>query len=159
METGKPKTVRNAHTLLSAVLQSAVVSEHVEKNVAHRVPLPKDDAEEEMDIFSPKERDAFLHGHARPLQAVHHLPVGDRPTYGGSHRNPRARPQPTRADGQRGQGMEVRPQQTGIWDTEVAAVASYHYDPRLGHGRVHGLAKGKAPDELLFPSVRGSRIY
>lgn len=55
----KPKTVRNAHSLLSAVLESAVEAEHINRNVAKGAPLPKDDIEDEKEIFTHAEWDRF----------------------------------------------------------------------------------------------------
>lgn len=55
----KPKTVRNAHSLLSSVLESAVESEHIDRNVARGAPLPKDDIEDEKEIFSRDEWERF----------------------------------------------------------------------------------------------------
>lgn len=55
----KPKTVRNAHSLLSATLESAVEAEHIARNVARGAPLPKDDIEDEKEIFSHAEWDRF----------------------------------------------------------------------------------------------------
>lgn len=55
----KPKTVRNAHSLLSAVLESAVEAEHIVRNTALDAPLPKDDITEERQIFTCDEWDRF----------------------------------------------------------------------------------------------------
>lgn len=55
----KPKTVRNAHSLLSSVLEGAVTSEHIARNVARGVPLPKDDVENEKEIFTRDEWSRF----------------------------------------------------------------------------------------------------
>ena len=55
----KPKTVRNAHSLLSATLESAVEAEHIARNVARGAPLPKDDIEDEKEIFSHAEWERF----------------------------------------------------------------------------------------------------
>lgn len=55
----KPKTVRNAHSLLSATLESAVEAEHIARNVARGAPLPKDDIEDEKEIFSHDEWERF----------------------------------------------------------------------------------------------------
>ena len=54
-----PKTVRNAHGLLSSVLESAVHAGIINKNVAKRVPVPKDPVREEKPIFSREEWEAF----------------------------------------------------------------------------------------------------
>lgn len=59
VETVKPKTVRNAHSLLSSVLASAVEHDHIPKNVAYGVPLPKDGVEDEKEIFTREEWDRF----------------------------------------------------------------------------------------------------
>lgn len=55
----KPKTVRNAHSLLSATLESAVEHEHIMRNVARGAPLPKDNIEDEKEIFTRDEWDRF----------------------------------------------------------------------------------------------------
>jgi len=59
IETVKPKTVRNAHSLLSSVLATAVENDHIPKNVAYGVPLPKDGIENEKEIFTRDEWDRF----------------------------------------------------------------------------------------------------
>lgn len=38
-------TLRNAHFLLSAVLDSAVEAQHIDRNLDEGAPLPKDDIE------------------------------------------------------------------------------------------------------------------
>lgn len=68
----KPKSIRNAHGLLSAVLQSAVEAGHIDKNVAKGVPLPEDDHEEEKEIFTRDEWDRFyeaMDDHYKPFVA------------------------------------------------------------------------------------------
>lgn len=70
LRTIKPKTVRNAHGLLSSVFQSAIDAEHLDRNPAKGVPLPKDDAEEEREIFTRDEWDAFydaMQDHYKPF--------------------------------------------------------------------------------------------
>lgn len=59
IETVKPKTVRNAHSLLSSVLGTAVEHDHIPRNVAYGVPLPKDGIEDEKEIFTREEWDRF----------------------------------------------------------------------------------------------------
>lgn len=50
-----PKTIRNAHGLLSSVLASAVEAEHIVKNTARGTPLPSDQHDAEMEILSEDE--------------------------------------------------------------------------------------------------------
>ena len=72
LRTLKPKSVRNAHGLLSSVLQSAVEAGHIGKNVAKGVPLPEDDHEDEKEIFTRPEWDRFyaaMQDHYKPLVA------------------------------------------------------------------------------------------
>ena len=55
VETMAPKTVRNAHSLLSSVLAEAVREGIVPTNHAHGADLPGDDVEEEKGIFTRAE--------------------------------------------------------------------------------------------------------
>lgn len=52
-----PKTIRNAHSTLSSVLDAALYTEPplIERNPAKKVELPDDDVEEERDIFTREE--------------------------------------------------------------------------------------------------------
>lgn len=59
LEYVSPKTVRNAHGLLSSVLQTAVDDDLIPKNVAKSVPVPKDHVREEKAIFDREEWDRF----------------------------------------------------------------------------------------------------
>jgi integrase len=59
VECVSPKTVRNAHGLLSSVLQSAVDDNEIPKNVAKGVPVPEDLVREEKAIFDREEWDRF----------------------------------------------------------------------------------------------------
>jgi integrase len=65
-----PKSIRNAHGLLSAALASAVDEGLIPKNPARGVGLPSDDAEHEMEVLTPAEWEALLDAmdpHYRPL--------------------------------------------------------------------------------------------
>lgn len=65
-----PKTVRNAHGLLSSVLESALHKDLIGKNPAKRVPVPKDAVREEKEIFTREEWDAFyaeMQNHYKPI--------------------------------------------------------------------------------------------
>ena len=70
IEYQSPKTVRNAHGLLSSVLDSALHADLVGKNVAKRAPVPKDALREEKEIFSREEWETFyaaMDDHYKPL--------------------------------------------------------------------------------------------
>src|SRR5690625_1913027 len=159
VETVKPKTVRNAHTLLSAVLQSAVESEHVEKNVAHRVPLPKDDAEEEMDIFSPEEWDAFytaMHDHFKAFiifLLVTGLRMGEATGTRVRDLNPQALTVSVVKAWKKGRTKQEYGTPKSARSRRTIMIPQWAMDVFIR------LARGKAPDDLLFTSVRGSRIY
>jgi len=65
-----PKSIANAHGLLSSVLASAVEHELIVRNVARGVGLPDDDVEHEMEIFTADEWTRFYEAmdpHYRPL--------------------------------------------------------------------------------------------
>lgn len=51
-QTYSPKSIRNAHGLLSSVLAAAMEPEYLARNVAKGVRLPKDEQEREMEIFT-----------------------------------------------------------------------------------------------------------
>lgn len=53
--TYSPKSIANAHGLLSAALSSAVDAEHITRNVAKGVPLPSDAERREMTILTENE--------------------------------------------------------------------------------------------------------
>lgn len=58
--TYSPKSIRNAHGLLSSVLAAAVESGHIARNPARGVGLPSDAAERDMEVFTEDEWLAFL---------------------------------------------------------------------------------------------------
>lgn len=65
-----PKSIRNAHGLLSDTLKSAVDAELIPANVARGVPLPDDEVDREMEIFTEDEWARFIDAmdpHYRPL--------------------------------------------------------------------------------------------
>ena len=70
-QTGAPKTIRNAHSLLSAALTSAVRDELVPANVAKGVRLPKRDADAGEHVYLTEAEVghlvALLKPHWRPL--------------------------------------------------------------------------------------------
>lgn len=159
VELVKPKTVRNAYTLLSAVLQSAVESEHLEKNVAHRVPLPKDDAEEEMEIFSHDEWEAFytaMHDHYKPF-IIFLLVTGQRMGEATATRvrdlNPAAMTVSVVRSWKKGRTKQELGTPKSARSRRTIMVPDWAMDVFVR------LAEGKAPNELLFTSVRGKRIY
>jgi integrase len=68
--TYSPKSIANAHGLLSSVLQRAVEDELLTRNVAKGVGLPDDDAEREMEVLDYDEWARFIEAmdpHYRPL--------------------------------------------------------------------------------------------
>lgn len=65
-----PKSIRNAHGLLSSILAAAVEAEHITRNPAHGAPLPRDAAEHEREIFTEDEWQAFI-SHVQP----HYVPL------------------------------------------------------------------------------------
>lgn len=65
-----PKSIRNAHGLLSSVLASAVQYEHLTRNVARGVGLPDDAAEHDMEVLTEDEWVRLVEAmdpHYRPL--------------------------------------------------------------------------------------------
>jgi len=68
--TYSPKSIRNAHGLLSSVLGSAVDAEVIAKNPARGVRLPSDTTEHEMEVLTEEEWVRFIDAmdpHYRPL--------------------------------------------------------------------------------------------
>lgn len=68
--TYSPKSIANAHGLLSSVLASAVEAGHIPSNVARGVSLPSDTADREMEVFTEDEWRRFIDAmapHYRPL--------------------------------------------------------------------------------------------
>lgn len=51
-QTYSPKSIRNAHGLLSSVLAAAIEPGYLERNVAKGVRLPKDEQEREIEIVT-----------------------------------------------------------------------------------------------------------
>lgn len=155
----KAKTVRNAHTLLSSCLQAAVENDHLEKNVAHRVPLPKDDVEEEMDIFSPEEWDKFytaMHDHYKPY-IIFLLVTGQR----------MGEATATRVSDLDPQSMTVRVVKAwkkGRSRPEIGTPKSVRSRrwimvPEWAMQVFLPLTQGKASNDLLFTAVRGGKIH
>lgn len=73
LEVVSPKTVRNAHSLLSSVLFYAVTEGILPSNPAHGLDTPDDDVREEKDIFTRAEWERFneaMTPHYRPLIAA-----------------------------------------------------------------------------------------
>ena len=71
--TYSPKSIRNAHSLLSAVLASAVEDEHVPRNVAKGIRLPSDHADRGRTYLLPDEFTAIythIPAHHQPLVAT-----------------------------------------------------------------------------------------
>lgn len=65
-----PKSIRNAHALLSSVLASAVNAEVITRNVARGVRLPSDATGHEMEVLTPDEWERLIGAmdeHYRPL--------------------------------------------------------------------------------------------
>lgn len=59
METYAPKSIRNAHGLLSSMLSTLVEADHLTKNRAKGLSLPQDDLKENREIFTRDEWSAF----------------------------------------------------------------------------------------------------
>lgn len=68
--TYAPKSIRNAHALLSDVLKTSMERGHVHRNVAHKVPMPSDHEHVEMTILTENEL-VTLVGHI----AEHYRPL------------------------------------------------------------------------------------
>lgn len=65
-----PKTVRNAHSLLSSVLAFAHQEGIIDRNPAHGVPVPRDAVEEEREIFTREEWARFYAAMQPELQPL-----------------------------------------------------------------------------------------
>lgn len=159
LKTIKPKTVRNAHGLLSATLQSAVEAEHIGRNVAKGVPLPEDDEEEEKEIFTRREWDSFydaMQDYYKPVVAFM-LVTGTRI----------------------GEATAVQVRDLNLETNTVSVIRAWKKG--VGRKRVLGrpksrrsrrhvklpdwavelfakAAQGKKRDDMLFPSPTGKRI-
>lgn len=159
LEYVSPKTVRNAHGLLSSVLQTAVDDDLIPKNVARAVPVPKDHIREEKAIFEREEWDDFyaaMDDHYKPFIAfllTTGCRIGEATAMRISDLNFRAssvtiaRAWKKARNGQTmGTPKSQRSRRTILMDPDVMDA-------------FRSLTIGRSIDELLFLAPRGGRIY
>lgn len=158
--TYSPKSIKNAHGLLSTTLTAAI--EHhkgIVANVARGVGLPSDDAEQEMEIFTEAEWLAFIEAmepHYRPL-TVFLLTVGcrigeatavqvrDVDLARGTVRFRRAWKKGERGGVYLGSTKSKRGRRTVVLSPFVRA-------------QLASIVEGKAADDLLFTTPSGGRV-
>lgn len=159
LENVAPKTVRNAHALLSSVLDTAADEGYIARNPAKGVPVPKDDVEEEKEIFTLDEWTAFyeaMEDHYKPFVA-HLLVTGARISEATACQvhdvNPRARTVSILRAWKKGRAGQVPGVPKSRRSRRVVVVDQSVIDMLLP------LMEGKAPDDLLFTAERGGRIH
>lgn len=154
----RPKTIRNAHGLLSSVLETAVEAEHIPRNVAKGAPLPKDDQEEEQEIFDHDEWARFYEQMQDDYKAftaaliVSGARIGEATAFQVRDLNLKMKSISVVRAWKKGRGARVlgapksrRSRRTILlpdWALEIFAKA----------------ADGKNPEDLLFTSPTGKRI-
>lgn len=159
LETVAPKTVRNAHGLLSSVLDSAHMEGLITRNPAKGAPVPKDDIEEEKEIFTRPEWEAFyaaMSDDYKPFTAfllVTGARIGEASAVRVRDLNPGASTVSiVRAwkKARQGQTMGVPKSRRS---RRVVML------PDWAASLFRDQAKGKGPDDLLFTAPRGGRIF
>lgn len=153
------KTIRNAHGLLSSVLQAAVERGHIAANPARGTKLPADAAEHEMEVLTRDEW-ARLHNaipaHWRPLTGfllvvgcrigeATAVQVGDLDLEAGTVRLRRAWKKGDRDSRYLGATKTRRGLRTVVMGPGLAAA-------------LRPLVEGKPADALVFTAPRGGRV-
>lgn len=159
VEMVAPKTVRNAHGLLSSVLQSAVEADLIPRNVAKGAPVPRDGIREEKEIFTREEWELFYSGmqdHYKPLIAfllVTGCRIGEATAVRAGDLNVKARTvSVVRAWKKARVGREMGTPKSRR-SRRVIMVDDWAMDAFAA------LTKDKAPDDLLFTAPRGGQIH
>ena len=154
-----PKTVRNAHGLLSSTLQSAVDAGVLDRNVAKGAPVPSNGIREEKEIFTREEWGRFyaaMPGHYKPLIAfllVTGCRIGEATAVRASDLNTAAKTVSiVRAWKKARVGREIGTPKSRR-SRRVIMIDDWAMDAFAQ------LAKDKAPDELLFTAPRGGQIH
>lgn len=158
--TYSPKSIANAHGLLSACLASAVDAEIITRNVAKSAPLPSDAERREMTILTENEFTllyAVIPGHWQPLVAVLYstgLRWGEATALTPGDLDLDA-PTPVlrvaRAWKKGATGVYLGTPKTRRGRRTVAL-------PRQLVGPLRALCAGKGPGELLFTAPEGGRV-
>lgn len=154
-----PKTVRNAHALLSSVLDTAHQAEMIDRNPAKGVDVPKDNVREEKDIFTRTEWDRFYYhmdDHYKPLTAFL-LTTGARIGEATAVRVRDLKVSTSavhivRAWKKAAQGQELGTPKSRR-SRRVVVV------PTWALQAFREAAKGKGPDDLLFTTPTGARVH
>lgn len=156
--TYSPKSIRNAHGLLSSVLAGAVEADLIGKNPARGVGLPSDAAEREMEVLTEDEWTAFiaaLDEHYRPL-ARFLLATGCRIGEATAvqvrdldSRRATVRIRRAWKKGETGVYLGSTKSRRGVRTVALA--------PGLA-GELAALTAGKPADTLVFTTPRGSRV-
>lgn len=159
LEAMAPKTVRNAHGLLSSVLQSAVEADLIPRNVAKGAPVPRDGIREEKAIFTREEFTQFyaaMQDHYKPLIAfllVTGARIGEATAVRVSDVNVKANTVSiVRAWKKARVGREIGPPKSSR-SRRVVVVEPWVID------LLRLVAKDKGPDDLLFTAPRGGQIH
>lgn len=154
-----PKTIRNAHSLLSSVLETAHQGELIDRNPAKGVDVPEDGIREEKEIFTRPEWGRFydaMDDHYKPLTAFL-LATGTRMGEATAVRVRDLNPGAASVSIVRAWKKAEKGQEMGVpksrrsrrvivlpeWSMQVFKTA----------------AKDKAPDDLLFTTPAGGRVH
>ena len=158
IETISPKTIRNAHGLLSSVLQSAVDAGVIDRNAAKGAPIPNDGIREEKEIFTREEWERFyaaMQDHYKPFIAfllVTGCRIGEATAVRVSDLNRSARTVSIVRAWKKARVGRTMGTPKSRRSHRVIMVDGWAMDAFVS------LAKGKAPDDLLFTAPRGGPI-
>ncbi len=157
-QTGKPKTIKNAHSILSAALASAVRDNLIDANVAKGVDLPRLDDEDDEHVYLTKAEVGVLLSlvgeHWRPLVAflastgaryseATALAVGSVDTKAGTARVSRAWKYTAGGPPKLGPPKTMKSRRTIYLDPALTAMLELH-------------VKGKRADDYVFVNSRGT---
>lgn len=154
-----PKTIRNAHSLLSSVLDTAHQAEMIDRNPAKGVDVPRDDIREEKEIFTREEWGRFydaMDDHYKPLTAFL-LATGARMGEATAVRARDINPAASSVSIVRAWKKAEKGQEMGVPKSRrsrrVVVV------PDWAMREFQKAARGKSPDDLLFTTPAGNRVY
>lgn len=160
LEPVSPKTVRNAHALLSSVLDSAVLEGgHLPSNPAKGVPVPRDGIREEKQIFTREEWDRFyaaMQPEYRALTAfllVSGARIGEATAARVADLRVRAGTVAIVRAWKKGRDGQVMGVPKSSRSRRVVMLPAWAVELFAEE------ARGKGPDDLLFTAPRGGRIH
>ncbi|WP_019148451.1 tyrosine-type recombinase/integrase [Timonella senegalensis] len=153
-----PKSIKNAHGLLSSMLSTAQAAGHINRNVAKGVDLPKVEVQEEKDIFTRDEWLSFfaaMQDHYKPFIAFILLTgarMGEATAVRVRDFNLKTESVSIRQAWKKAEvGVELgSPKSSRSRRTILLGSAIHDFAPLL---------EGKAADDLVFTAIRGGQIH